>query len=248
MAKVRPDGDRDSAARSQTLHRGLVVLEMVSEATSPMSLPQIVDASGWHRSIVYRLLRTLEDHALVERGPDDLYRPGLALMVLSRGVSQDISTLAAAELTRLANETRMTAFVVVRDGSEAVTILSVAPTTTAAHVSYLPGSRHPLDRGAPGLALLIAEPARPGERSEVAEGRKRGWAVSHGEVIAGLSAVAAPTPHLHPRGAAVSVVFAGDADVDQIGSHVAATAARLDGHAAARQSHQVPPHTPAADA
>ena len=50
----------------------------------------------------------------------------------------------------------MTAFLVVRSGDEAVTVATVEPQDSTAHVVYRPGTRHPVDRGAPGLALTHA--------------------------------------------------------------------------------------------
>ena len=81
---VGPDavGDAVEGTRSQTLHRGLALLEMIAE--TPLSLPDVVRLSGLHRSVVYRLLRTLEDHRLIERGADDPYRGGLGLVGLAR--------------------------------------------------------------------------------------------------------------------------------------------------------------------
>jgi DNA-binding IclR family transcriptional regulator len=208
--------------RSQTLHRGLALLEMVAE--TPLSLPELVRHSGLHRSVVYRLLRTLEDHHLVERGADDVYRGGLGLVGLARTLTEDLGAGAVAELTSLADDLGMTAFVVLRDGDEALTLFTVAPSKSTAHVTYRPGSRHPVDKGAPGLALLAGAPATVGERDEVALARAQGWIGTSGEVISGLAAVASPVPGLHPRGAAVCVVFAGEADVDAVGRRVAQAA------------------------
>lgn len=225
-----PTTDRSIGApvegtRSQTLHRGLALLELVAE--TPLSLPDVVRLSGLHRSVVYRLLRTLEDHRLVERGADDLYRGGLGLVGLARSLTQDLGAATVAELTSLADDLGMTAFVVVRDGDEALTLFTVAPSTSAAHVTYRPGSRHSVDRGAPGLALLAGAPAQSGERPEVARARAQGWISTSGEVISGLSAVASPVPELYPRGAAVCVVFAGQADVEAVGRRVSQAAATM---------------------
>jgi DNA-binding IclR family transcriptional regulator len=230
MRRAQTDGVAGSrvgapveGTRSQTLHRGLALLEMITER--PLTLPEVVRLSGLHRSVVYRLLRTLEDHRLIERGVDDVYRGGLGLLGLARSLTQDLGAAAVGELTSLADDLGMTAFVVVRDGDEALTLFTVAPSTTAAHVTYRPGSRHPVVKGAPGLALLAGGPPLPDERPEVTLTRTRGWVCTHGEVISGLSAVAAPVPGLHPRGAAVCVVFAGDAELDAVGPRVARAAA-----------------------
>ena len=101
----------------------------------------------------------------------------------------------------------MTSFLVVSDGQEAVTVQVVEPTTTAAHVAYRPGTRHPLDRGAPGIALLAGLEPQPGERAEVARARNSGWAYSEGEVIKGMASIAAPvSTNAEVTKAAVAVV------------------------------------------
>ena len=121
----------------------------------------------------------------------------------------------------------MTAFLVVRAGDEAVTVSSVEPHNSPAHVVYRPGIRHPVGQGAPGLALLMPEAATPEDREALREARRLGWVTSHGEVIPGMRSVAAPV--LGPDGgarAALAVVFVDDAaDLTQIGRAVA-TAAR----------------------
>ena len=141
----------------------------------------------------------------------------------------DLQTAALPRLNALVAEWGMTAFLVVRAGVEAVTVVSVEPQDTAAHVTYRPGTRHPVDRGAPGLALLIGEPASPGDREELVAARRAGFAVSHGEVIRGLRSIAAPVPG--PDGGArgaLAVVYVDDgADVERIGRSVAEAAAKV---------------------
>lgn len=104
--------------------------------------------------------------------------------------------------------------------------LSTEPPDTAAHVVYRPGTRHPVNRGAPGLALLMPDAPSATDRAELRQARQRGWAISHGEVIAGLRSVAAPVRN-SDGGAhgALAVVFVDDTvDTDHIG-HLVATAA-----------------------
>ncbi|WP_322748343.1 MULTISPECIES: IclR family transcriptional regulator [unclassified Frankia] len=210
--------------RSQTLHRGLILLALVAEASAPPTLPDLAHSIGLHRSVVYRLLRTLEDHRLVERTADDRYLAGLGLLVLGRGIAGDLRTAAASVLPSLADDLTMTAFVVVRDHDEVVTLLSVEPVASNAHVTYRPGSRHRVDLGAPGLALQAAGPAQPDERTEVTVARRQGWAATHGEVLPGLSAVAAPVVTPGGAAAAVCVVFAGSPDPEPLASRVMAAA------------------------
>ncbi|MFI5952496.1 IclR family transcriptional regulator [Cryptosporangium sp. NPDC051539] len=219
----------ESAPASQTLDRGIRLLEYLVQVGTPAPIADLCAHLGVHRSIVYRLLRTLEDHRLVERDPAGRYRPGTGIAGLARGVRNDLRTAALPQLDALAAELGMTAFVVVRAGDEAVTVTSVEPQDTAAHVAYRPGTRHPVDRGAPGLALLVPDPPSPSDRPELAEARRAGWATSHGEVIRGLSSVAAPVrgPDGRARAALAVVYVDDDVDVERIGRRLTDAAGKV---------------------
>lgn len=226
---ARPRKADSDAPHSQTLDRGIALLEAVTAADAAPGLDELAAAIGVHRSVAYRLLRTLEDRRLLRPTADGRYEPGVGLSLLARGVSRSLQTAGLPVLTTLANELGMTAFLVVRDGDEAVTLLSIEPRHTAAHVSYRPGTHHPVDRGAPGLALLAGAPPRPGERPEVGEARARGFAASHGEVVPGLSAVAAPIVRRGGEvlGAAAVVYVDGAARLDDLGRRVGEAAAEI---------------------
>ncbi|MBM7804459.1 DNA-binding IclR family transcriptional regulator [Geodermatophilus bullaregiensis] len=221
--------DGTGAPQSQTLDRGLRILEHLATVAAAQPVAEVAQSVGLHRSIAYRLLRTLEDHQLVERDPAGHYRLGLGMAALARGVRTDLQTAALPQLDALAADLGMTAFLVVRAGDEAVTVTSIEPQTSSAHVAYRPGIRHPVGRGAPGLALLIPEPARSEDRRELTEARSLGWATSHGEVVPGFRSVAAPV--LGPDGGvrgALAVVFVDDAvDPTEIGPAVVAAAAQV---------------------
>ena len=180
---------------SQTLDRGLAVLESIAWAAAPPTIDELAEEHGVHRSIAYRIVRTLEARHLVRRDASGRCHAGVRLASLARGVRAPLLTAAVPVLTSLANELGMTSFLVVREatsGDDAVTIESIEPQTSEVHLAYRPGIRHPVELGAPGLALLAGGPPIDGERDDVAVARRRGWAVSAGEVIAGLASVAAP--------------------------------------------------------
>jgi DNA-binding IclR family transcriptional regulator len=181
-----------NVAPSQTLDRGLACLDFIAGSDRSVSVDATASALGLHRSIVYRLLRTLEGRHLIERNADGDYSPGPYLAVLSRGVRRSLRAAAAPVLAKLAEDLKMTAFLVVADRDEAVTVDSVEPTSFDAHIAYRPGTRHPIDRGAPGLALLAGRPAVAGERSEIGRAREVGWAQSEAEVIPGMASIAVP--------------------------------------------------------
>jgi DNA-binding IclR family transcriptional regulator len=198
--------------RLQTLERGLDVLELLADGR-PRTVSAIGTELGLHRSVTYRIVRTLEDRGYLERSADGRYGVGLAVAALARAVRRELSTAARPELAELADQAGATAFLVVPSGEEAVTLLAVEPRRSRAHVSHRPGQRHRLTSGAPGLAILAALPPRPDERAEVPWARQTGWVRTTGEVLAGLSALAAPMRFGDGSVAALCLVFvAGDLD------------------------------------
>jgi DNA-binding IclR family transcriptional regulator len=204
--------DAAAGLRLQTLDRGLDVLELLAGGAARTVL-DIARDLGLHRSVTYRIVRTLEDRGYLERSADGRYAVGLAVAGLARGVRGELTAAAMPELAELADESAATAFLVVPSGEEAVTLVAVEPRRSRAHVSYRPGQRHPLSSGAPGLAVLAALPPRPDERSEVPWARQTGWVRTTGEVLAGLSALAAPMRFADGSVAALCLVFvAGDLD------------------------------------
>ena len=127
----------------------------------------------------------------------------------------------------MAEDLGMTAFLVVRLDDEVITIESIEPRTTAAHVAYRPGSRHSIDRGAPGLAMLAGAAPIAGERDDVASARWRGWSHTAGEVIPGLASIASWVlgPDGEVAGAIACVFLAGiEIDANATGVRVMAAA------------------------
>ncbi len=197
---------RKVSSSSQTLSRGIRVLEVLADAQEALSVDQIAERLGVHRSIAYRLIRTLEDHGLLTREPAGKYELGARLAALAAGIKHDLQAAALPELTAVANEFGMTCFVAVMDREECVTLVSVEPRHAVASVAQRPGSRHPFTAGAPGRAILSQLPSE-NWTDEVQEVAARGYADSHGEVIENLSAVAVPLPLRGHTPAALAVVY-----------------------------------------
>lgn len=200
-----------SMSTSQTLSRGLTALEFVALADTPPRIDAVADHLDVHRSIAYRIVRTLELHHLVNRADDGGLRPGLRLAALGRSAQSNLRSVAVVELARVADELEMTTFLVVRDGDEVLTIESLEPSNSRFHVAYKPGIRHAVDLGAPGLAVLAGAPPDPDERREVTQARAIGWTSTSGEVIPGMASVAVPVPG---ASAAIATVFLGGASVE----------------------------------
>lgn len=205
---------------SQTLDRGIRVLEVLSEAEEPLALPELCSRMGLHRSVVYRLLRTLEEHGLAVRDADGRVRLGLGLAALSRSVQRDLQTVAVPELTRVANAVRMTTFLTVLADDLVLTLVSAEPANGAGVVAQRPGSRHRLDVGAPGAViraqLTDEELTRFGLDRVPASAGPSDHAVSTDEVIPGLQSVAVPLSIPGEAPAALAVVHVSGAPVDQV--------------------------------
>jgi DNA-binding IclR family transcriptional regulator len=225
-----------AAPHSQTLSRGIRMLETLAEHGEPLSIADLAHVLGVHRSIAYRILRTLEDHRLVIRDSAGLVQLGPRMAALARGVYHDLQAAALPELTAVANELAMTAFLVVLDQHECVTLVSVEPRHVVATVAQHPGTRHPLAAGAPGIAiqsrLTQAQWAALGPsaqmRNEALGAQEHGYAVSHDEVIPGLRSVAAPLVVPRQAPAAVAVVYVASAiDVAALGSRLITAAAAI---------------------
>ncbi|GAA4661061.1 IclR family transcriptional regulator [Arthrobacter cryoconiti] len=224
-------------AHSQTLSRGIRALEILAGADRPMSIAELSEALGVHRSIAYRILRTLEDHSLLMRDDAGRVMIGPGMATLARGVARDLQTASLPELTELANELAMTAFIAVWDHRDSVTLLTVEPRQPGATLAQRPGTRHSFSSGAPGIAIqsAISEDAwakmAPGlpYRPEARAAQIAGYATSHDEVLPGVSAIAAPI-HI-PGGvpAAICVVFLGSGtDAQYIGARLATSARAIE--------------------
>ncbi|HET9082218.1 MAG TPA: helix-turn-helix domain-containing protein [Trebonia sp.] len=203
-----------SAGPSQTLSRGLSALEVIAGTDQPIGIAELAARLGLHRSITYRIVRTLEEHRLVVRTPSGGLVPGTRLAALARAVARDLQSAALPELTAVANELGMTAFVAVLDADEVIALVSVEPRHAVAPVAQRPGTRHPLHRGAPGAAIQAA--LTPQERAALGDERLRdetffaafpGYATSHDEVIKGMSSVAVPLRVSGQPAAAIAVVY-----------------------------------------
>jgi DNA-binding IclR family transcriptional regulator len=206
---------KPGAAHSQTLSRGIRALEILAEAPAPMTIAELSAALGVHRSIAYRILRTLEDHSLVMRDSAGRLQSGPGLAALARGVSRDLQSAALPELTVLANSLNMTAFLAVWDQHDCVTLVTVEPRHASATLVQRPGTRHSFSAGAPGIAIQSAlseeewERLAPGQpyRAEARAAAELGYALSHDEVIPGTSSVGAPIRVTGQLPAAIAVVY-----------------------------------------
>ncbi|TVT30220.1 helix-turn-helix domain-containing protein [Amycolatopsis rhizosphaerae] len=210
---------------SKTLHNGLQILELLTGHPQGMTLTEIADGIGVHRTVAHRLVRTLEAHHLCRRDRFKRISLGNGLVRLAEPVEQDLRTLARPILEELGDLAQATAHLVVRENERQVRMLMIVePRQGRMHVSFRPGQIDPIDRGSAGLAMLAAEPPVPGEREEIALARKRGFAVSYGEIASSVIGVSAMVPG---REVSIGLSLFEAPDEEALGRNVIEAAQRL---------------------
>ena len=183
---------------SQTLARGLNALQLVADAPSGLSVQQVADGVGVHRTIAYRLLATLSQFRFVAKGEDGRYRPAAGLAVLGASFDRNVRQLSLPTLRALADDLGTTVSLLVAEGDQQVAVAVIVPSHVAYQLSFHEGSRYPLNRGAAGIALLASMAPRPGERDLVARARERGWVTTHGEIEPNTYGLAVPVKRQAP--------------------------------------------------
>ena len=205
-----------AAETSQTLDRGLHVLRILSGAPAGMTVTELSAALGVNRTVVYRLVATLEQHALIRRDSKGRHHVGLGVLHLASAVQPVLRDIAVPVLRRLAESVGCTAHLTVADGEEALALAVVEPSWTDFHVSYRVGARHPLSRGAAGKAILLLRAAATTP-----------YVATAGELEAGARGLAAPVRGVEGLEASIGIVTLVDLDERELGPVVVAAADEL---------------------
>ena len=204
------------AETSQTLDRGLRVLDVLSGSSGGLTVTELSGQLGVNRTVVYRLVSTLEQHALIRKDARGRLHVGLGILHLASAVQPVLRDLATPVLRSLAEAVGCTAHLTVADGQEGLTLAVVEPSWTDFHVAFRVGARHPLDRGAPGRAILAGrDPAGPP------------YVKTSGELQTGAQGVAAPVRGVDGLEASVGVVTLDDIDAELVGPRVAEAACQV---------------------
>jgi len=210
--------EHDGAGRpetAQTLDRGLRLLHLVADAPAGLTVSEAAGRLGVGRAVVYRLASTLAAHGLLRRDAGGRLRLGAGVLHLARRAQPLLAGAALPPLRRLAERVGATAHLTVAEGEEAVAMVVVEPSWTQFHVAYRTGSRHPLDRGAAGRAILAG---RQGDS---------GYLSTAGELQPGAFGVAAAVLGVEGLEASVGVVALAALEVDVVGPQVVAAAGEI---------------------
>lgn len=209
------------AETSQTLDRGLRVLAVLASHPNGLTVTELSASVGVNRTVVYRLVTTLEQHGLARRDSAGRLHIGLGVLALARGLQPVLREVANPVLRSLAEDLGATAHLTLVDGGEALAIVVVEPTWTDYHVAYRVGARHPLDQGAAGRAILLGREIASG-----AEAADR-FVQTAGELQPGARGLASPVLGVEGLEASVGIVTLGDLDPATAGPRVAAAAAEI---------------------
>jgi DNA-binding IclR family transcriptional regulator len=161
-----------------TVDKALTVLDATVDG--PMTLAELVDATGLTRATTHRLAAALEVHGLLRRLDGGRFAPGLRLLALGRAATAmlPLADLARPALVRLRDTTGESVQLYVREGDVRVCVASLeSPHGLRTIVGA--GETLPLDRGSAGRVLT-------GPAGE------DGWVASVEEREAGVASVSAP--------------------------------------------------------
>lgn len=165
---------------SQTLDRGLRVLELLSAHPEGLTVTDIakeltaaaveraerelpegltdeeLEKLTVGRTVVYRLVATLEAHGFVRRSAGGRCRLGVAALSLARQIQPMLRDAAIPVLRRLADTVGATAQLTLLDGSDGLVVAVMEPARTDVHVALRVGARHPAERSIAGRAALLS--------------------------------------------------------------------------------------------
>jgi DNA-binding IclR family transcriptional regulator len=187
---------------SSTGDQMLTVLEHVA-ASGPISVKDVATGCDLNRTVTHRLLNTLAVRGYVRKS-DKGFVVGPAVLTLIRSVDVDLRATAKPTMNALSKICGETVVLHAIDRLEAVVIDQAIGTAHVVRVEHKPGSRHPLDKGASGWAMLAFQDDRWIDRfakkfgnenelrTRIADTRKSGYSISFDELQLGVHGLAVP--------------------------------------------------------
>jgi hypothetical protein len=203
---------------SQTLDRGLSVLEVLAEHPEGLSVTELSHKLDVGRTVVYRLVVTLEAHSLVRRSSDGKCRLGLGLLALARVIQPLVREASGPALRMLAEALSCTAYLMIADSNDGLVVLVSEPNRSDMHVSMRIGTRAPLEGSAGGRAILAAR---------TAAGRQLDppWVMANLE--GGTYGLAVPLTGITALEASVGIISSREFSEPEFGARIARTAQEI---------------------
>ncbi len=212
---VKKDGD--GARGTQLLDRAVVILNHLGEAgRTGLRVAEVAEVFGLNLSTAHRIIAGLERHRYVERDPETKrYRLGLALFALGAKAADTtgLRRVCHPALMRIAWHTGDTVFLMARNGFNTVCVDRQEGTYVIDSLTGSIGGQIPLGVGPASQVILAGMPEREANvvlevnaphyaryrglspaavRDQLPKIRTQGYAVDHGELVEGISALAVP--------------------------------------------------------
>lgn len=172
------------------VRRAMRILQAFGVQDAHLSLAELSRRTGYHRSTVLRLARTLAMDDYLAQRADGTWRLARAAGWLGACYQATFNVHDVVEplLRELSLATGESATFYVREGNQRICVVRVeGPKAIRHHVRL--GAGLPLDRGSPGRVIL-AFSGEPGEPYESI--RRAGYMMSLGERDAEVSSISAP--------------------------------------------------------
>jgi DNA-binding IclR family transcriptional regulator len=209
---VETQAGRSATGGAQAIRRAIDIVRLIAQIQrSGASLSRVARVSGLTTSTTFRILRSLTEERLLRYDHSDrcYYVGPLAFELGLAASAQAQSQMSWGNaVNRIARETRLTTYLMARSNRDAVCLLCVQGSMAVRAMPVEVGQRLPLGVGAGSLAILatledaeiqrivFAREATPDEKEKaqgilkrVALARQRGFAISSGTVVPGVTGV-----------------------------------------------------------
>jgi DNA-binding IclR family transcriptional regulator len=204
-------------AVAKTAENAILLLKELSTLGSATAV-QLSESLELNRTVVHRLLVTLEKHGLV-RSSGSTYRLGFGLLPLADSVEINVRSASRPELQQLADDIGESSVLMVAAGLDGIHVdQSFSRKDVGPQVRFPAGFRSPLTAAGHGRAILafadewvvkqcldrLADQERARVADLLAEAKEQGWAESKDELRSGFSGLAVPIRD--PRGKAIASI------------------------------------------
>jgi len=209
---ISPSISLPAVASASASEKTLLVLEA---ALNHPRFTDVVEATGLAKATVHRIIQTLVERGFVTIGPDATYLPGPKILALAGRALQriDISAIAQPYVEQLVQQVHCTVHLGVVNGDEIVYLIR-ADSDKPYQMPSRVGHSIPMHSSGIGKVVLasysddaierfVARAGLPRRtehtlttldalRAEIAEVRRRGYALDREENVPGVACVAAP--------------------------------------------------------
>lgn len=204
-------------AVAKTAENAILLLKELAELGTATAV-QLSESVGLNRTVVHRLLITLEKHGLV-RASGSTYRLGFGLLPMADAVEINVRSASRPELQQLADDVGESSVLMVAAGLDGIHVdQSFSRKDVGPQVRFPAGFRSPLTAAGHGRAILafsdewvmtqsldrLAGDERARIAGLLAEVKAQGYAESKDELRSGFSGLAVPIRD--PNGKAIASI------------------------------------------